>query len=469
MTRDLVGRTLVGVDWLMLGFLAVLTAANTALAVLGWFAVERYVSRRPLRDYGFVARSPLSLPVSILVPAQDEGSMIVPALRSLLASDFVAFEVVVINDGSTDDTLAALEAAYDLVAVSRVPRAKMESKNIRSVYASRSEERLVVIDKENGGKADALNAGLAFARYPLFCALDADTMLDPTAIARLVWEFQSDPTTIATGGIVRIVNGSHVEGGRLLEVRTPGSFLVNVQILEYLRAFLGSRLGWSRLGMLLVISGAFGLFRRDAVISAGGYDTATVGEDAELVVRLHRYHLERSIPYRITFFPDPICWTEAPSDLRSLVHQRDRWQRGLIQMLRTHRRMILRRPYGRVGSVALPHFAVFEAAGPILELIGFGLAAIGLGFGLVPVSLALLWLSVAITSGFVLSFTAILMEERAFRRYPKWRCLGNLMIAAVGENLGYRQLLLLVRARSWWTVRHDQGWGAMTRAGFDTT
>lgn len=469
MTGELLGRALVVVDWVMLGFLAVLTAANTLLAVLGWLEVERYVRRRPLRDYGFVAKSPLSLPVSILVPAHDEGPMIVPALRSLLASDFVNLEVVVINDGSTDDTLAAIEAAYDLVPVGRVPRANLASQPIRGVYASRTEERLVVIDKENGGKADALNAGLAFAQYPLFCALDADTMLDPAAIARLVWEFQSDPTTIATGGIVRIVNGSRVEDGRLLEVRTPGSFLVNVQILEYVRAFLGSRLGWSRLGMLLVISGAFGLFRRDAVIDAGGYDTATVGEDAELVVRLHRYHREHSIPYRITFFPDPICWTEAPSDLATLVRQRDRWQRGLIQVLRTHRRMMLRRPYGRIGTIALPYFAVFEAAGPILELAGFTLAAIGFAFGLVPISLALLWLSVAITSGFVLSITAILLEERAFRRYPKWRCLGHLVIAAVGENFGYRQLLLIVRARSWWTVRHDRGWGTMARVGFGGT
>ena len=466
MTREHLTRAISVVDVAMLGYLIALAIASVVLTILGWRAVDRYVRRRPLRDYGFVARSPLSLPVSILVPAHNEGPVIVPALHALLASHYVTFEVVVVNDGSTDDTLASIADAFGLVRTGRVPRSNVPSRAIKAVYTSSVDERIVVVDKENGGKADALNAGLAYARYPLVCALDADTMLDPAALSRLVWELQSEPETIATGGIVRIVNGSTVIGGRLIDVRTPRSFLGNVQILEYLRAFLGSRLGWSHLGMLLIISGAFGLFRRDVVVAVGGWDTESVGEDAELIVRLHRYHLDRGIPYRITFFPDPICWTEAPSSWRVLVRQRDRWQRGLIQLLHAHRSMLFRRRYGRIGSIALPYFAVFEALGPIVEITGYAFVLLGLGFGIVSPTLAAIWFGVALSSGFVLSFAAILMEERAFRRYPKWRCLGHLVVAAIVENLGYRQVMLFVRARAWWTVRHDHGWGAMPRAGF---
>jgi cellulose synthase/poly-beta-1,6-N-acetylglucosamine synthase-like glycosyltransferase len=243
-----------------------------------------------------------------------------------------------VNDGSTDGTLDRLREAFDLVVVERIPRARLATERIHATYASRSEPRLTVLDKDNGGKADALNAGIAHALYPLVCAIDADTMLDPSALARLAWEFQARPDTVAAGGIVRVINGSSVDGGKIVKVETPPDLLVNIQILEYLRAFLLGRIAWSRLGMLLIISGAFGLFRREAIVEVGGYDTKTVGEDAELVLRLHRYRREHGLPCRITFFPDPICWTEAPSSLRVLIRQRDRWQRGLTQMLATHAR-----------------------------------------------------------------------------------------------------------------------------------
>jgi cellulose synthase/poly-beta-1,6-N-acetylglucosamine synthase-like glycosyltransferase len=459
---------LLGFNIFMLGYFVLLDAAFVVLVAIGWRAVNEYVARRPFRDYRHVGESELSMPVSILVPAYNEGPVIVSSVRSLLDSQFGELEVVVINDGSSDDTLAALTDAFNLVRVDRVPRANLPTQPIVAVYTSATDHRVVVLDKLNGGKADALNAGVRYARYPLFCAIDADTMLDPGALARLVWEFQAAPETVAVGGIVRVVNGSDVDSdGRLVQVKTPRGMLVNLQIIEYLRAFLGGRIGWSRLGMLLIISGAFGLFRRDVVVEAGGYDTTTVGEDAELVLRLHRHQRDRRRKCRITFFPDPICWTEAPSDLRSFVRQRDRWQRGLIEMMLRHRGMVGRPRYGGVGLIAIPYFIFFELLGPVFEVLGYTACLTALMVGAIHPQFALVFLGFAVLFGLLISFTVLLMEERAFRRYPDWRDLRRMIVAAFVENLGYRQLNSLIRVRAWWTLWRAKGWGEMTRAGLD--
>jgi cellulose synthase/poly-beta-1,6-N-acetylglucosamine synthase-like glycosyltransferase len=460
-------RLLVGLNLVMLAYLLVMMLVYQVLTMIGWYAVNDYVRRRPLRDYGFVARSQLTMPVSILAPAYNEARVIAPAVSALLESQFGQLEVIVINDGSTDDTLAVLRDEFELVEVERVPSAAIRTRPVRGVYASRFEPRLVVVDKDNGGKADSLNAGIRYSRYPLFCAIDADTILDPGALSRLVWEFQAYPETVGTGGIVRVINGSLVRDGRLAQVRTPRSLVENLQVLEYLRAFLGGRIGWSRLGMLLIISGAFGLFQRDAVVAAGGYDTTTVGEDAELVLRLYRHRRERGEPCRITFFPDPICWTEAPASLRLLVRQRDRWQRGLIEMLWRHRAMFANPRYGRIGLVAIPYFTIFEMVGPVIELLGYVAVIVAVVLGLLSPALTALIMGLAVSYGLVLSFSAVLMEERAFRRYPDGRDLVRLLLVAVLENFGYRQLMVVVRARAWWTLlRRRSGWGEMTRAGF---
>jgi cellulose synthase/poly-beta-1,6-N-acetylglucosamine synthase-like glycosyltransferase len=464
---QLLERVLHGWNSFTLGYLVVLQLIYTALAVVGWRAIENYVERRPMRDYRAVAESALSMPVSILVPAYNEELSIVASVRSLLTSQFIEYEIVVINDGSKDQTAAALTRAFGLVKVGRVPRSNIATQAITGVYTSPLEPRLVFIDKANGGKADALNAGINHAVYPLFCAIDADTMLDAGALSRLVWEFQAAPETVAVGGIVRIVNGSLLQDGRLLTVRTPRNLLANLQIIEYLRAFLGGRIGWSKSGMLLIISGAFGLFRRDVCVEVGGYDPTTVGEDAELVLRLHRHQRERGETCRITFFPDPICWTECPENLATLIRQRDRWQRGLIEMILRHRRMLLRRRYGRIGLVAMPYFVVFEMLGPTIECVGYALFLLALILGIVSVWFAVAFFAFSLTYGLVLSFLVILMEERAFRRYPDWTDLARMTLCAVVENLGYRQMLAVVRMRSWYTLaRGKQSWGDMTRKGF---
>ncbi|WP_354699097.1 hypothetical protein DSM112329_04804 [Paraconexibacter sp. AEG42_29] len=458
--------TLQVADVLLLVYFVVLDLVYGSMAVIGWTAVNGYVKRRPLRDYSRVARSSLSPAITILVPAHGEELTIAGSVRGLLLSHYPALEIVVVNDGSTDGTLAALQAEFHLHPIKRVPSAAVECAPIRGLYASASTPNLTVIDKENGGKADALNAGLRYCRTPLFCTIDADTILDANALSRIVWEFEVNPDTVAAGGIVRVLNGSTVCGGQVQDVVTSRNYLANLQILEYLRAFLGGRIAWSRLGMLLIISGAFGLFDRRAVVEAGGYDTGTVGEDAELVLRLHRHRREQGRDCHIVFFPDPICWTEAPTTLRVLRRQRDRWQRGLLEMLWKHRGMILRPRYGAVGTVAMPYFIVFEAFGPLIEVSGYVLFGVSVGVGAVSWSTALFFLMLAVAFGFALSYMTLLIEERAFQRYPSWRCLGRLILTSLLENLGYRQWLALVRTRAWWTqLRGGAGWGEMQRRG----
>lgn len=458
---------LAAVSLVLLAYTVALNVNYTILLALGWAEISSYVRRRPLRDYATVARSELSTPISMVVPAYDEEPVIVESVRSLLASNYRELEVVVVNDGSKDGTLARLVEAFGMIEIERVPRARLQTQPVRAVYGSAVEPRLVVVDKENGGKADALNAGLCHARFPLFCAVDSDTVLDRDALARLVWQFQQAPETVGVGGIVRIANGSSVQDARVVDVRTPRRLLVNLQIVEYLRAFLTGRTGWSRLGMLLIVSGAFGLFRRQTVIDAGGYDTTTVGEDAELVFRLHRHCRERGEPYKISFIADPVCWTEAPADVATLARQRDRWQRGLVESLWRHRRMVGRPRYGVVGTVAMPYFLLFEALGPLIELIGYVIVPTAWALGALDPVFALTWLTLAMTYGLVFSFGALRIEELAFQRYRRWRCLARLIVAAFVENFGYRQWNTLVRARACWRlVRGSRGWGEMARSGF---
>jgi cellulose synthase/poly-beta-1,6-N-acetylglucosamine synthase-like glycosyltransferase len=460
---------LLAVNLVTIAYFAALNLIYTVLMVLGLRTVTTYVRRRPLMDIERISQSELTTPISIVIPAFDEGPVIVDSVKAMLDSGYPQLEVLVVNDGSGDDTLQRLQAAYALVEVERVPRCELPTESVRALHACPFDDRLLVVDKVNGGKADAINAGLRFARYPLFCTMDADTIVDGDAFARLVRPFQAHPETVACGGIVRIANGCSVRGGRVEDVRAPRGFLANVQVMEYLRAFLCGRTGWSRLGALLVISGAFGLFRRDIVVEAGGYDTTTVGEDAEIVVRLHRYCREHGRPYRVVFLADPVCWTEAPADFRSLCRQRNRWHRGLVETLWRHRAMLLRPRYGVVGLVALPYFVLFEAIGPIIEIVGTLSVILALGLGRLDPHVALLFFALALSYGLVLSFGALLAEEHAFRRYRRWRCLARLAAAAVLENFGYRQFLSLVRVWSIVTLARRRGrrdWGQMSRVGF---
>jgi cellulose synthase/poly-beta-1,6-N-acetylglucosamine synthase-like glycosyltransferase len=406
-------------------------------------------------------------PVTLLAPAYNEEATCVEAVRSLLSLRYPSYDIIVVNDGSKDGTLAALRDAFELVPADRAPVATIPTAAVRAVLRSRRHPILWVVDKANGGKADALNAGLNYCRTPLFCAMDADSLLEPDALTRIVRAFLEDSTTVAAGGVIRIVNGCRVRSGIVEEVRLPENRLARIQVLEYLRSFLSGRMGWDALDATLIISGAFGMFQRTVVTEAGGYATDTVGEDMELVVRLHRHCREQRRPYRVAFVPDPVAWTECPESLRVLGRQRDRWQRGLVEALWRHRRMLLNRRYGSVGLLAFPYFFFLEVFGPIIEGLGYVtfLTAVVLGRASMPYVLA--FLAVAFAFGIALSFAAVGLEELSFRRYPRVRDLLRLLGVAVTENVGYRQLSTYWRVRGMVSkLRGAKSWGVMERKGF---
>lgn len=453
----------------VLGYFAVLNLLYAWFSLVGLSMVARYareLSELALKD---LLEREAYLPVSILVPAYNEEKTIVESVRSFLGLRFPEFEVVVVSDGSKDRTMEKLREAYALVEEPVVFRKAIDSRPIRTIYRSLRYPNLVVVDKDNGGKADALNAGLNLARYPLFCAVDADSMLDGDALLRASRLFLEDDTVLAVGGTIRPLNGASVQGGVVEVLRLPGGFLERMQIVEYSRAFFSGRAGWSAMGALLIISGAFGLFRRQAVLGVGGYHTHTVGEDMELVVRLHRSARERRQPYRIVYTPDPICYTEVPTDWKTLRKQRNRWHRGLWEVLWMHRAMLFNPRYGRLGMVAMPYFLFFEALSPVVEVLGYLMLPLAYWLGLLNLEFALLFLLLALGFGVLLSHLAIGIETLLFKRYSSlWE---RLLLLGMGvlEVLGYRQLLALERFVASFQVWRKRGvWGEMRRKGLES-
>jgi cellulose synthase/poly-beta-1,6-N-acetylglucosamine synthase-like glycosyltransferase len=458
---------LAGYAAFMLLYFFAINSYYLVLTIAGFWRTLRTVLEVQRSDHRRLLRSPLTPPVSILVPAFNEEANVVENVRSLLMLDFPLFEVILVNDGSSDRTLEVLIEAFDLKRSARSFEYSVSCKSIREVYESPTHTNLVVVDKVNGGKADALNAGLNLSLYPLFCAIDADSILESDALLRLVRPFIEAPgVTIAAGGVVRVANGCDVKAGRVREVRLVRRPLPLIQIVEYLRAFLFGRMGWSGSNSLLIISGAFGLFDKRAALVVGGYATDTVGEDMELVVRMHRYLHDRNQPYRVGFVPDSICWTEVPESLRVLRRQRTRWQRGLIDTLWRHRAMMGRPKYGVVGLVSLPGFALFEMLSPVLELTGYILLPILYLLGIFDLSYAATFLALSVLYAVLVSMLSVLLEDIAFRRYPRLRDIGVLLAAALLENFGYRQLTVWWRVRAFWEFwRGDLSWGVMERRG----
>jgi cellulose synthase/poly-beta-1,6-N-acetylglucosamine synthase-like glycosyltransferase len=408
-------------------------------------------------------------PLSILVPAYNEEMTIVDSVVSFLTLQYPHHEVVLVNDGSTDQTMARLLGAYDLYEVPPAFMISIPTKQVRAYYRSRSYSKLLVIDKENGGKADALNAALNAARFPYVLAVDADTLIEPDALLRLARPFLLGRPVAAVGGTIRVANACVIEHGRVVEARVDRRLLPAVQVLEYLRAFLFGRLGWNRLGGNLIISGAFGLFKRSHLLAIRGYRAGSVTEDMDIVVRLHRYLREHHLPDTMTFIPDPVAWTEVPSSVRVLGRQRERWQRGLLETLWVHRHMLFNFRYGAVGLVAYPFFLFGEALSPLVEMFGYVGIVLGLLFGVVDFQFVWLFLSAVILYGMLLSVWAILLEEVSFRRYARRRDSVQLLLASIVEAFGYRQITLFFRVKAFWRVlRGDRRWGEMTREGFST-
>lgn len=455
----------VGILWYML-------LVNSFFALLLVLAGPQLFAHWRFGSEDVLARSLTSAAVprvSILVPAHNEAVTIVDSLRALLTLQYPYFEVILVNDGSKDDTMARLIAAYDLYEVPPAVMRRLRTERVKAYYRSRTWTKLLVVDKHNGGKADALNVALDAARFPYVLACDADTLIEPDALLRLARPFLFDQKIAAVGGTIRVVNSCTVREGRVVEARVDSRWLAGIQTVEYLRAFLFGRLGWNLLGGNLIVSGAFGLFRRDYLTEILGYATSTVTEDFELIVRLQRHLREQGGTARVVFIPDPVAWTEVPTSVAVFGRQRERWHRGLISTMVAHRRVILNPAHGATGLIAMPYFLFAELLAPVVEAAGLVITAICTATGLLSVRFAVAFFVAAYLFGTLLSLAAILMEEVSFHRYRRPRDTARLVWFAFIEPFGYRQVTVWFRLKAFWRYfKGDHSWGRMKREGFAT-
>ena len=456
-----------------LGILFYFLVLNSFYAALLIFSIPEIWEQTRLaedEDFQRLMQSDALPPITILVPAYNESATIEASVTAILTLEYRNYEVVVVNDGSKDDTMDRLRHAFDLYEIPRIYPETIATKPLRALYRSRSRSRLLVLDKENGGKADSLNAAINASRFPLVIAVDADTLIEPDALLRLTRPFLLGRQIAAVGGTVRVANNCTVKDGRVTDARVPGKIIPGIQVVEYLRAFLFGRLGWNRLGGNLIISGAFGLFRKEYVMAVNGYRTSSIVEDLDLVVRMHRYLRQHKIKYEMPFIPDPVAWTEVPESFKILSRQRERWHRGLIAAMWQYKTMLFNPRYGRIGFFAMPFYAFGEMLAPVVELLGYLITLLGLAFGLVDVSFALLFVLVAWGYGMLLSIWAVVLEEVSFRRYRRFGDLFRLLLFAALENFGYRQLTVFWRLKAFANVwRGVHMWGDMTRKGFGKT
>jgi poly-beta-1,6-N-acetyl-D-glucosamine synthase len=447
-----------------------LFASYLMLGIFSAIALRKYLRKNSYINYNSLVLSPLSPKISIIAPAFNESKTIIDNIRTLLSLYYNNFEVVIVNDGSTDDTFELMKDAYDLTRVNYYFDYRIPCERIRGVYRSKnpSYNRLTIIDKNNGGKADSLNAGINICHSDLFVSIDADSIIEADSILKLVKPFleEKEKKVIGTGGVIRIVNSCDVERGHIREIKIPSQFLPRLQVLEYTRAFLLGRMAWSHLDGLMLISGAMGIFDRETVINAGGYNIKTVGEDMELVLRMRRYMAENDQKYEVTYIPDPLCWTEVPSDLKSMRKQRTRWTRGLIESLRTHRKMFFNSNYGKLGLLGYPYWFFFEWMAPLVAFAGF----IYTIYLIIRDSLN--WPFYLLLFVFVYSFAvclstwAILFEEITFHKYNKKRDVLKLIGIAMLEPFFYPVHTYFAVRGNLEALRGKKGWGTAERSGF---
>jgi cellulose synthase/poly-beta-1,6-N-acetylglucosamine synthase-like glycosyltransferase len=455
------------IDWAVLVYLAAVTAFSLLLVGAAALELREHLRRVWEERHWRLLSSEVAPRLTILAPAFNEEATVAASVRALLTLQYPNLEVVLVNDGSGDQTLEVLTSEFELQPIHPVYRRVVAHAPIRGLARSRLFPGLLVVDKENGGKADALNAGLNVATGELVCAMDADTLIEPDALLRVVRPFLLSDDVVAAGGTIRVANGCVVRAGRVVDARVPRRPLPGIQTVEYIRAFLFGRLGWNRLGGNIIISGAFGLFRREGVLAAGGYLHETVGEDMELVARLRRNALEQGGPHRVEFIADPVAWTEVPETLAALGRQRDRWHRGLADVLWRYRGVALRPRYGTLGVVAYPAFVVVELLAPLVQAVALPAVAAGLLTGAIDWAFAGLFLLVAVGFGILVTLAALLLDEVAHTPYRRVSDRLLLLLWAVLEPLGYRQLVSLWMLRGVWRyLRGRTDWGTMPRRGF---
>ncbi len=462
-------------DYVNIVFLVFSVVLFVMFILMGYLSTRsslHYQNKNSFGDLSKIMASPLAPSITIIAPAYNEGLTIVENIRSLLSLRYVNYEVMVVNDGSKDDTLQKMIEAYDLIKIDQKIDPNWKSKPIRGIYKSkhRSFSKLTVIDKENGGKSDALNTGIQLSSNKYVGCIDVDCLLLPDALLHVVKSFfqRSQKRVIAVGGVIRVANSCRISGGMLEEIRLPKNWLAKFQLLEYTRSFILGRMAWGRIDSLLIISGAFGFFDRELALAVGGYDTNTVGEDMEIVFKMRRYMHERNLPYTVEYIPDPLCWTEVPEDLKILVNQRDRWARGNLETLQKHKDMFFNPKYGRLGMLSYPYWFFYEWLAPILEFIGFLLIILFFYLGILnwPFFVAITF--TIYTFSIMFSFYAILWDVYSYNQYRKTKDILLLMFCAIIEPIAFHPIIVYAAIRGNYKklFKVKSGWGSQVRKGF---
>ncbi len=436
-----------------------------AISIYSGFVLKR---RHNMQRFGRVQEmlsSRMAPPVSIVIPAYNEAVGIVDSVRSMSIVSYPRFEIVITNDGSSDETLQLLIEAFHLEPA-RIPyRPDIPTAPVKAIYRGKGAVEITVVDKENGGRADALNAGINAARYPYVLCTDADVVLDANCLIQSMQRVVEDrERTVAVGGNIRPLNGSTVELGHLIESHVPRGLIARMQILEYLRTFISARPAWSRMNALPNVSGAFGIWKRSAVLAVGGFTPGHMGEDMDLTIRLHIFHRENGIPYRIVYEPSAVIWTEVPPTRRVLRRQRIRWHRGMIQSAIDFMPITFDPRYGKVGMITWPGYFLFEYFAPIVEFVGYIVVPYGLIVGLLDLEAVLYMVAIAFGVGIMNSFIAILLDE-PYGYSNSGSDAARLVSMALVENLGFHQMTVIWRIRAMFGGRSVKVWGNMERQG----
>lgn len=458
-------RLLAGFSIFVWVYFIVLQATLLALAVGSAGVLRREHMKERFGREGDMLTSDLAPPVSIVVPAYNEAAGIVESIRSMGMVTYPRFEIVVANDGSTDDTLARLIEAFEMFPVPYPLRADIPTARVRQVYKSRLPIALTVVDKENGGRADALNAAINLARYPYVLATDADVIIDGAALVHAMRPIAEDrDRTLAVGGNVRPINGCDVPFGHVVEARVPERLVERYQLLEYVRSFVASRPAWSALNALPNLSGAFGIYSRDLVVELGGYTPGHLGEDLDMTMRVHRHLRDSGTDYRLVYSPSAVVWTEVPPTRQVLRRQRIRWHRGLMTAMSDFRSSLFNPRHGVVGMVTWPFMFLFEFLAPIVEFVGWLVVPLALVADALDPATALVYFVVAVMAGAITSLIALILDER-FGYFNDPRETLKLLTIVFVENLGVRQMTVWWRIRAMFGGSITRTWGDMERRG----
>lgn len=456
----------------ILVFAVLVMSSYLILAAISMKSIREYLCANNFVDYNVLLSSEYAPSLSLIAPAYNEGRTIKENIQSLLSLNYSNYEVIIVNDGSKDNSMEIMIKTYQLEIDPHFKFTQhVKTKEIKNVYKSKNPafKKLIVVDKFNGGKSDALNVGINVSLNPYIVCIDVDCIIEKDALLKMAKPFLENTRgrVIATGGVIRIANSCIVSNGKLVEVNVPDPILPRIQVIEYLRAFLFGRMAWARLDGLLLISGAFGMFDKQIAIQAGGYDHNTVGEDMELVMRMRRYMIEKKQKYTVLFIPDPLCWTEAPDNFLTLKKQRSRWTRGTMESLWAHRVMCLNPKYKVLGMLSFPYWLVFEYLAPLVEFFGLIITLLFLMFGFISLKFCCLLLLFGYSFAILVSTMALLTEEFTFHQYPKLKDYFKLLWAALIEPFYFHPFVVYCALKgNLEKIKGVKSWGEMTREGF---